>query len=289
MTRDTDAGTVRADLHLVQAGLARSRTEARELIAAGKVTVRDNSGATLRVKPSTRLPADTRAKGLQIDVDSTQPRYASRGALKLNHAVQVFGLPVASSVCLDAGQSTGGFTDCLLRHGARWVVGVDVGHGQLAAELRINPAVVCIEGVNLRDVTRGALADHIGQHPAPGSDADTARQLAEHCKHGGFDLVVADLSFISVRKVLPALNKLLGDAGQICVLVKPQFELGRGAVNGRGIVRNPRAGEQLRVQISEAAAALSLELAGWTDSPITGGDGNQEYLAHLLPRKKNSP
>lgn len=271
----TSTARLRADQLLVRSGLARSRTEAQQLIESRQVVVRDGSGRHLAVKPSTRI-----LPGSQFELRGEPIRFASRGALKLQGALDGFSISVRGLTCLDAGQSSGGFTDCLLANEARAVVGIDVGHGQLVERLRSDPRVLCVERFNLRDADRPSVAQQLSrtdsQMPQNGRQRIISELLTE-----GFNLVVADLSFISIRKVMPALATLLGAGRQMILLVKPQFELGPGAVNRRGIVRNPNAAQQLESEIKVAAQSLDFSLKGWISSPVTGGDGNQEYLALL--------
>ena len=166
--------------------------------------------------------------------------------------------------CLDVGQSTGGFTDCLLQHGAAAVVGVDVGHGQLHPRLRADPRVRVLERCNARDLTAEALRDAAGPAAAP-----------------PFDLIVGDLSFISQTLVWPALVPLLAARGQMLMLVKPQFELQPADIGKGGLVKDPSAYARVQARIAQAAQALGLQLRDYFDSPIEGGDGNREFLVWL--------
>jgi len=175
------------------------------------------------------------------------------------------GINPAGRRCLDVGQSTGGFTDCLLQHGAAHVVGVDVGHGQLHARIRADARVTAIEKINARALRVEDLT----------SGGDTG---------AGFDLVVGDLSFISLTLVLPALAPLLAPHGECLMLVKPQFELQPGQVGKGGLVRDPALHRLVEQRLRDACAALGLAVAGWTDSPIAGGDGNREFFLHARPR-----
>jgi 23S rRNA (cytidine1920-2'-O)/16S rRNA (cytidine1409-2'-O)-methyltransferase len=185
--------------------------------------------------------------------------YVSRGGLKLAHALETFRIVVAGRDCLDIGASTGGFTDVLLQRDARSVVALDVGHGQLAWSLRTDARVVVIEGVNARTLTRADL-------PAD---------------HAAFDVVTIDVSFISLRLVLPAVPPLLRPSADVVALVKPQFEAGRHEVGKGGIVRSPDVHARVVHDVSDAAAAASLETVAVTPSPIEGADGNREFLLHL--------
>lgn len=244
-------GYTRADQLLVERGLASSRSQAQRLIAAG-VRWLGRGGWQRVVKNGDELPPQA-----QIElVDAAEARYVSRGGLKLEGALADTGLLPAGRLCLDAGQSTGGFTDCLLRQGALQVVGVDVGYGQLHPNLRADPRVVCLERINLRSV----VADDLPVSP--------------------FDLIVGDLSFISLTLVLPALTALLAPHGDLLLLVKPQFELQPGQVGKGGIVRDPALHAVAQARLREACASSALQVVGWHDSPITGGDGNREFFLH---------
>ncbi|MFT3718041.1 TlyA family RNA methyltransferase [Pseudorhodoferax sp.] len=248
---------MRADQLLVERGRAASRAQAQRLIAAG-VQWRLPEGAWRRVaKNGEELPA---AAELQLE-DDAETRYVSRGGLKLEAALRLAGVDARGRICLDVGQSTGGFTDCLLQHGAARVVGVDVGHGQLHGRLRGDVRVTALEGVNARAL---AAADLGGALPA-----------------GGFDLVVGDLSFISLTLVLPALAPLLAAGGTMLLLAKPQFELQPGRIGKGGIVRDAAAYGEVQDKLRACAGALGLAVAGWYDSPILGGDGNREFLMVL--------
>jgi 23S rRNA (cytidine1920-2'-O)/16S rRNA (cytidine1409-2'-O)-methyltransferase len=243
---------MRADQRLVSLGLAPSRTFAQRLIAAGRVRW---GGAPVR-KASEIL-----TEGLAAEIlPGEDGRYVSRGGLKLEHALTHFRVEAQGRRALDVGQSTGGFTDCLLQHGAARITGLDVGHGQLAASLREDPRVDCLEGVHARDV-------------------DAAR-LGAAFPAGGFGLVVIDVSFISLTQVLPAVSRLSAPGADLLALVKPQFEVGRAGLDHRGLVRDAALHEGVRERVCDALAACGWTLRGWTDSPITGGDGNHEFLLH---------
>lgn len=237
---------LRADQLLVERGLAPSRTVAQRLIEAGRVSW---SGGPIS-KPSLILPSSAELAVIEDDLD----RYVSRGGIKLAGALAHTGLDVRGKVCLDVGQSTGGFTDCLLQAGAASVVGVDVGHGQLHPRLRANGRVTCIEGVNAR-----------------GLDAST---LGEH----RFDLIVGDVSFISLTLVLPQLPTLLADDGDMLLLVKPQFEVGPEHVGKGGIVRDASLYPLVEAKLREAAATAGLRVLDYFSSPIAGTDGNREFF-----------
>ena len=200
------------------------------------------------------LPQD--AELLLQDDDET--RFVSRGGLKLEGALRATGLQVKGWICLDVGQSTGGFTDCLLQRGAAQVTGVDVGHGQLHDRIRADHRVVCIEHRNARELS---LA-HCGQPQ-------------------GFALIVADLSFISLTLVLPVLTTLLSEEGQLLLLVKPQFELQATDIGKGGLVQDPAKYVQVEKRLRNAAQDAGLQVAYWLPSVITGGDGNHEFFIHL--------
>ncbi|MFC6083385.1 TlyA family RNA methyltransferase [Sphaerisporangium aureirubrum] len=243
---------VRLDSELVRRGLARSREHAADLIAGGRVTVSGRTAA----KPATQVET---ASPILVAELAEGPDYVSRGAHKLLGALEAFtprGLVVEGRRCLDAGASTGGFTDVLLRRGAAHVVAVDVGYGQLAWSLRTDERVTVMERVNVRDLT----PEMVGEAPS---------------------LVVGDLSFISLRLVLPALAACAAARADLVMLVKPQFEVGKTLVGAGGVVRDPvlRAGAVRDVAAS--AAGLSLAVRGVTASPLPGPSGNVEYLIWL--------
>ncbi len=245
---------MRADQLLVERGLAASRSQAQRLIASG-VQWRMGAAAWRRVaKNGDELPPGAEV----LLLDDAEARYVSRGGLKLEGALQAAGWDVSGWRCLDVGQSTGGFTDCLLQRGAAQVVGLDVGHGQLHARLRSDPRVACIEGLNAREL-----------QPGDARIPDAAQ---------GFDLVVGDVSFISLTLVLPGVVPMLKPGAQLLMLVKPQFELQPGDIGKGGIVRDPALYAQVEARIREACAALGLQVQAWRDSPIEGGDGNREFF-----------
>jgi 23S rRNA (cytidine1920-2'-O)/16S rRNA (cytidine1409-2'-O)-methyltransferase len=243
---------MRADQLLVERGLAASRSQAQRLIASG-VRWLDARGWKQVAKNGDEVPPHAELELL----DAAEARYVSRGGLKLEGALKAAGVEVAGKVCLDVGQSTGGFTDCLLQHGAARVTGVDVGHGQLHERMRREPRVVAIERVNARELT----TEHVG---------------------GGFDLIVGDLSFISLTLVLPALVPLLKRDGDFLMLVKPQFELQPGQVGKHGVVSDPSFYAVVEKRIRDCCAALGLEVRGWFPSAIDGGDGNREFFVHAI-------
>ncbi len=250
---------MRADRLLVARGLASSRTLAQRLIDAGRV----RAGESLVRKASETLDEHTPLSVAPGEED----RYVSRGGLKLAAALLAGAIDPRGLDCLDVGQSTGGFTDCLLRSGARRVVGIDVGHGQLHARLRDDPRVRTFEGVNARSIDAGTLGEAMPPE--------------------GFALIVVDVSFISLALVLPALAALAACDAGLVALVKPQFEVGRDGLDKRGIVRDRGAGVRVRERIAGAAREAGWTVRRWIDSPITGGDGNREFL--LVARRAHEP
>jgi 23S rRNA (cytidine1920-2'-O)/16S rRNA (cytidine1409-2'-O)-methyltransferase len=251
----------RADLLLVEQGLASSRTAAQNLITAGRVSILRDGQATPLDKVSQKLAADTRF----TIVPDAADRYVSRGALKLAGALAETGLDVTGMRALDVGQSIGGFTDCLLQAGAHRVVGIDVGHDQLAQKIRDDTRVCCFEGVNGRALNHAALLS--------ANDGEA------------FDLMVCDVSFISLTLILPSALPLLRPGGYLLNLVKPQFEVGRGGLGHGGIVRNEKLYAGVKDKITQAIEAEDFELLRWLDSPLKGGDGNKEFFVWA---RKNS-
>lgn len=247
-------GLLRADQLLVAQGLAPSRTAARALIEAGRVS---HDGQVL-AKPAVELAPDARL----VVAPAAGDRFASRGALKLEGALARSGLDVRGAVCLDIGQSTGGFTDCLLQAGAAKVVGVEVGHDQLHPRLRTEPRCVTFEGLNARQLGAADLGEHFPPH--------------------GFDLLVCDASFISLALLLPQWAALLSPAGHVLALVKPQFEVGPQGLAKGGIVRDAALYAGVETRVRGAAHDAGLTIVDWFDSPITGGDGNREFFFHAL-------
>jgi 23S rRNA (cytidine1920-2'-O)/16S rRNA (cytidine1409-2'-O)-methyltransferase len=241
----------RLDLHLVEQGLASSRQQAQQLIRAGKVRSADK----VLDKPGLDVAPD-----IALVVEQP-PRFVSRGGEKLIAALEAFPIQLAQRVCLDGGISTGGFTDCLLQHGASRVYGIDVGYGQTAWSLRTDPRLVLRERTNLRHLSP---ADLYGQgDPIP-------------------DLAVADVSFIRLALVLPALGRLLAaERREALLLVKPQFEVGKERVGKGGVVRDPAAHADAIEGVMVAAAAEGWRACGLVASPITGPAGNHEYLLWL--------
>ena len=237
----------RVDAELVRRGLARSRQQAAELIGAGRVTIDGMPAA----KPATAV-----AVSATLTVERDERTWVSRGAHKLIGALDAFGLSADDRRCLDAGASTGGFTEVLLDRGASEVVAVDVGYGQLAWSLRNDPRVIVLERTNVRELT----ADMIG---------------------GTVDLVVADLSFISLATVLPALTACASDDADIVPMVKPQFEVGKDRVGAGGVVSDPQLRVDAVLAVARRAAELQWHTVGVTASPLPGPSGNVEYFLRL--------
>ena len=240
----------RLDVLIVERGLAPSRERARALIMAGSVRVH---GTTVS-KPGTTVDP-----GATITIDAPDHPYVGRGALKLVHALDSFGISVQGRRALDIGASTGGFTQVLLERGAALVVALDVGHGQLDWSLRNDPRVAVRERINARTLTLEQLPE-------------AARPI---------DLVTIDVSFISLRHILPAVPPLLSAGADIISLVKPQFEAGRDEVGKGGIVRDESVHARVVQEVTMAAHALGLTRVGFIESPITGMEGNREYFLHL--------
>ena len=237
----------RIDKLLVERGLAESRAKAHAMVMSGIVLVNEK-----RVeKPSETFSEDT---VIRIKGEAAAIRYVGRGGLKLEHALKHFNIDPTGYFCLDIGSSTGGFTDCLLQHGAAHVTAVDVGTNQLVWSLRNDPRVNVRENTNARELT-----------PA---DFD-----------GTFDLIVMDVSFISVTKILPALPPLLNQNGRIIVLIKPQFEVGKGEVGKGGIVREPEKQQRVVELVNEFADGVGLGVVNTIESPILGAEGNKEFLS----------
>lgn len=246
--------TVRIDQLLVQRGFARSRTQSQKLIAAGSVRYRVAGGWQTAVKPSMSL-----APGTLLQVDAIDEfKYASRAGLKLEGALQHLAYDPTGQVALDVGQSTGGFTDCLLQHGVTCVVGVDVGHDQLIPKLKNDARVICFEGVNAR--------------------ALESADIGEAYPPDGFDLVVMDVSFISQTLILPKVLPLLAAGGQLISLVKPQFEVGADGIAKGGIVRDLALYDQVQQRICSLLEKLGCKVQDYFTSPIAGGDGNREFF-----------
>ena len=267
---------MRADQLLVVRGLASTRSQAQRLIADGVQWQKSGSGGDewkTVVKNGDDIPDDA---PIQL-LDDSEARYVSRGGLKLEAALKQVGLSVEGLACLDVGQSTGGFTDCLLQHGARMVVGVDVGSAQLHPQLREDGRVLCVEKVNARNLDAGDLIAACANYTGAGGQFDPENEDAEPFVPE-FDLVVGDLSFISQTLVLPAIVPFLKEGGTLLMLVKPQFELQPGQVGKGGIVKDAAFYPVIEARLREACAELDLTVTHWFDSPIEGGDGNREFF-----------
>lgn len=242
---------LRLDQLLVRRGLVESRERAQALILAGQVDL-EGRGA---VKAGTMV-----SEHAEVRVIGPDHPWASRGGVKLAHALDVFGIDVAGRMGLDIGASTGGFTDVLLTRGARHVVAVDVGHGQLHWRLRTDPRVTVVEGVNARHLTRADLPPTF--------------------ERAG--IVTIDVSFISLALILPPLHALVEPDVDVVALVKPQFEAGRGDAP-KGVVRDPAVHARVQSEITAKAAAVGWSRVNLTPSPIVGAKGNREFLMHLRP------
>lgn len=288
LTKPTATGIdLRADQLLVQRGQAVSRAQAQRLIASGlRWRVGQDAWRTVG-KNGDEIPPNAE---LELQ-DASEAQYVSRGGLKLLGALRQTGISVAGKVCLDIGQSTGGFTDCLLQLGARRVVGVDVGLAQLHPRLREDPRVLAIEHVNARELSVETLLLHYQRHEdlRSGSEAvltddelagDELADAALSDRPLWFDLIVGDLSFISQTLVLPAIVPLLRPSGDLLMLVKPQFELQPGQVGKGGIVKDAAMYPLIEKRIRQCCKELGLQAQTWMDSPIAGGDGNREFFMH---------
>jgi len=236
---------MRIDILLTERGLVESRAKAQRLVMAGQVRA---NGEVVK------KPADKVEENVQIKIYQTS-RFVSRGGEKLTAAVEAFELNISGVFCADVGSSTGGFTDCLLQNGAKKVFAIDVGKGILAWKLRQDPRVVVMEGTNARYVEK-------------------LEQLV--------DLVTIDVSFISLKKILPAVKNWFGDGGEIVALIKPQFEVGRKlASKGKGVIRDPEVHRQILVDLLEYCDAEKFGVLGLIRSPVLGPKGNTEFLVHL--------
>jgi len=232
---------------LLEKGLAKSRERAQALILAGKVLVDDQ----IVDKPGTKIDSAVRIRLKTGDIP-----YVSRGGVKLEHALHHFNVDITGWNCLDVGASTGGFTDCLLQHGARSVIAVDVGYGQLHWDMRNDPRVVVMERTNIRHLEPSTLPHAI-------------------------DLATIDVSFISLKIVVPCVLRFLRPEGEIIALIKPQFEVGKGAVGKKGVVRSEQQRQKVIKELSLYFQDLNLRVCGVVPSPILGPKGNQEFFIHL--------
>jgi len=243
------SSTQRLDIVLVARGLAPSRERARALILAGQVTV----DGTVVSKAGAPVAANAR-----VELAVPDHPYVGRGGIKLAHALDVFSIDPRGRRALDVGASTGGFTDVLLQRGAESVIALDVGHGQLDWKLRNDPRVIVREGVNARALTSDDVPHRV-------------------------TLAAIDVSFISLKLILPAVKSFIDPPGDVVALVKPQFEAGRADVGRGGVVTDPAVHDAVVASVTEAAGAIGLTRLGMTPSPITGATGNQEFFLHLRP------
>lgn len=245
---------LRIDLILTEQGLAKSRSQAQTFISEGRVSYKQNEKWIKVTKPSLKLPSDIELNVISDEAD----KYVSRGALKLEGALLHTKLNIEGFLVLDIGQSTGGFSDCAIQHGAAQVVGIEVGHGQLDPRLRNHQNIICLEGINARNLS--------------------VEDLNEHFPENGFDLAVMDVSFISQTKILPQLPNLLHKTGHLITLVKPQFEVGKEFIGKGGIVKDKQRVNKLEQDMQAFIKELGFEVKCYIESPIKGGDGNQEFL-----------
>ena len=242
----------RLDVLLTDLGYADSRTKAQAIIMAGQVYV-DGQKAD--------KPGISYEETVSIEVRGETCPYVSRGGWKLEKALRDFGVNPEGFVCSDSGASTGGFTDCLLQQGAKKVFAIDVGYGQLDWKIRSDPRVVVMERTNIRYVTQEQLGEPL-------------------------DLSVIDVSFISLKIVLPTIKELLKENGQVLCLIKPQFEAGRNKVGKKGVVRDPETHKEVLDDFVALAHSLDFTILGLTFSPVKGPEGNIEFLGHLTKEKK---
>lgn len=248
----------RADKLLVSQGLVPSRALAQKLIDEGKVSYEDDGTFKVVPKASLKIEATSEMKVAASELT----KFVSRGGLKLEGALSSNNVNVAGTTALDVGQSTGGFTDCLLQLKAKKVVGIEVGHDQLRPELRNREDVVCLEGINARSIPKDLVLSHSPR---------------------GYDLIVMDVSFISQTLILPELVLLLTENGKIVSLVKPQFEVGRDGLGKGGIVRDNDQYAKTEQRIRDCCEAIGLKIENYFDSTIKGGDGNREFF--IVARK----
>jgi len=243
----------RLDKLMVEKGLVPSREKAQALIIIGGVKV---NGQIMR-KPGQKIREDA-----LIEIITPSCPYVSRGGIKLEGAIKRFGINVEAKVCLDVGASTGGFTDCLLQHGAKKVYAVDVGWGQLHWKLRNDPRVICLERRNIRYLPKEEVPEEV-------------------------DLVTIDTAFISLKLVIPAVLKFLKEKSEILALIKPQFEVGRGEVGKGGVVRDPEKHKRVIEEIWTFSQNLGLHPVGVMESPILGPKGNKEFFIYIIKNGEN--
>ncbi len=243
----------RLDVLLVEKGFAASREKAKAIIMSGAVFVdgqrEDKAGASFDKEKA------------RIEVKGSTLKYVSRGGLKLEKAIEVFGIGLQNMICMDIGASTGGFTDCMLQNGAAKVYAVDVGHGQLDWKLRTNEKVICMEKTNFRYMLPSAISDTL-------------------------DFASVDVSFISLTKILIPARNLLKDQGQMVCLIKPQFEAGREKVGKKGVVREPETHREVIGKVMNFAHCIGFHVLGLSFSPVKGPEGNIEYLLHIEKKKE---
>ena len=236
------------DKLLVERGFAETRAKAQAMILAGQVLVNEQKA---------EKPGQSYDPASEVRIKGESSRYVSRGGIKLEAALARFNVNPLGKICIDVGASTGGFTDCLLQHGAEHVWAVDVGHNQLAWRIRNDPRVEVVEGMN-------------------------ARNLDQTCFQVRFDVATIDVSFISLSKILPGVREVLSVEGEVVALIKPQFEVGKGEVGRGGIVSDPAKHKRVIQEVLGAAASSGLWATGIMESPIRGGEGNREFFVHLV-------
>ncbi|MBQ9161963.1 MAG: TlyA family RNA methyltransferase [Clostridia bacterium] len=251
---------MRADVYITEGGFARSRTMAQKLIESGAVSI---DGRRIN-KPSEEISDGEHTVEIS-EID--EMRYVSRGGLKLEAALDYFGLSADGKIALDVGASTGGFTDCLLKRGAMAVFAVDSGVGQLHADLLSDSRVISLEKTNARTLTPSSLIPH-------GDSIDGF--------DGRVDIAVMDVSFISQTVIIPALSFMIKDGGELISLIKPQFEVGRRAVGKGGIVKSPKDRKNAVESVKKVIESYGFRTVGIIDSPIMGGDGNHEYIGYFV-------
>jgi 23S rRNA (cytidine1920-2'-O)/16S rRNA (cytidine1409-2'-O)-methyltransferase len=259
---------MRADQLLVHRGLATSRSQAQRLIESGvRKLTRDGWKAVSK--------GDDLFDDVELELlNAAEVKYVSRGGLKLEGALRAGGISAQGKLCLDIGQSTGGFTDCLLQQGAEFVVGVDVGHAQLHARLRADERVICLEKINARELNAPDLiAICASSIPANGHFSS---------KDSRFDLLVGDVSFISQTLLVDRFAGMLKPGANVLMLVKPQFELQPGDLAKGGIVKDAALYEKVEARIRESYANAGLLVTNYFESPIAGGDGNREFFVHAV-------
>lgn len=246
------ANKERIDILLVEKNFFDSRAKAKTMIMLGKILV---NGQKID-KAGTLINRDA-----EIKIIGEEMPFVSRGGFKLQKALEVFKIDLREKICADVGASTGGFTDCMLQHGAKKIYAIDVGYGQLAWKLRQDERVINLERTNIRNVTRAEVSDIL-------------------------DFASIDVAFISLDKVLPVVFNLLGDEGEIAALIKPQFEAGREQVGKKGVVKDKKIHAEVIERVLNFAEEVGFKICGINFSPVKGPEGNIEYLAHLSKRDK---